>query len=62
MSTFLTWTAEPALEQRKATGVASVIFLIILTFLGYLSYKKVWADVKSEARRKGAHSNVVDKV
>lgn len=62
VATFLTWAAEPALEERKATGVASVIFLIILTILGYLSYKKVWADVKSEARRKGAHSNVVDKV
>ena len=59
---FLTWAAELALEARKATGVASVLFLILLTILGYLSYKKVWADVKGEAKRKGAHSNVVDNV
>ncbi|KAB7644107.1 cytochrome c1 [Polymorphobacter fuscus] len=62
VSTFLTWTAEPKLEARKSTGVAAVIYLLILTALGYLSYKKVWADVKGDARRKGAHSNVVDKV
>jgi ubiquinol-cytochrome c reductase cytochrome c1 subunit len=46
VATFLTWTAEPKLEARKATGVASVIFLLIMTGLGYLSYKKVWADIK----------------
>jgi ubiquinol-cytochrome c reductase cytochrome c1 subunit len=46
VSVFLTWAAEPALEARKATGVAAVLFLLILTGLGYLSYKKVWADVK----------------
>ena len=62
VSTFLAWTAEPRLEARKATGVAAVIFLLIMTGLGYLSYKKVWADVKGEAKRKGAHSNVIDQV
>ena len=46
VATFLTWTAEPKLEARKATGVAAVIFLLIMTGLGYLSYKKVWADIK----------------
>jgi ubiquinol-cytochrome c reductase cytochrome c1 subunit len=46
VATFLTWTAEPKLESRKSTGVAAVIFLLIMTGLGYLSYKKVWADLK----------------
>jgi ubiquinol-cytochrome c reductase cytochrome c1 subunit len=46
VATFLTWTAEPKLEARKSTGVAAVIFLLIMTGLGYLSYKKVWADIK----------------
>lgn len=46
VSAFLTWTAEPKLENRKETGVAAIGFLIILTILGYLSYKKVWRDVK----------------
>lgn len=46
VSAFLAWTAEPKLENRKETGVAAIGFLIILTILGYLSYKKVWRDVK----------------
>jgi ubiquinol-cytochrome c reductase cytochrome c1 subunit len=46
VSAFLTWTAEPKLENRKETGVAAIAFLIIMTFLGYLSYKKVWRDIK----------------
>lgn len=48
IAAFLTWTAEPKLENRKETGVASIAFLIIMTFLGYLSYRKVWADVKKK--------------
>ena len=51
VATFLTWTAEPKMEARKATGVASIIFLLILTALGYLSYKKVWADIKRKPAR-----------
>jgi ubiquinol-cytochrome c reductase cytochrome c1 subunit len=46
VSAFLAWTAEPKLDNRKETGVAAIAFLIILTILGYLSYKKVWRDVK----------------
>ena len=46
VTAFLTWTAEPKLENRKETGVAVILFLIIMTGLGYLSYRKVWADVK----------------
>ena len=46
VAVFLTWAAEPKLENRKETGVAAIAFLIILTILGYLSYKKVWRDIK----------------
>ena len=46
VSAFLTWTAEPKLENRKETGMAVILFLIIMTGLGYLSYRKVWADIK----------------
>jgi ubiquinol-cytochrome c reductase cytochrome c1 subunit len=48
VTTFLTWTAEPSLEARKETGLAAIIFLVIMTVLGYLSYRKVWADVKGK--------------
>ncbi|MEM6682646.1 MAG: cytochrome c1 [Pseudomonadota bacterium] len=46
VTAFLTWTAEPKLEQRKRTGVGVMIFLAILTVISYWSYKRVWADVK----------------
>lgn len=48
VATFLTWTAEPKLEARKSTGVAAILFLVILTMLGYLSYRRVWADIKTK--------------
>lgn len=46
VAAFLTWTAEPTLEARRRTGVGVVAFLIVLTILGYLSYQRVWADLK----------------
>ena len=46
VTAFLTWTAEPKLENRKETGVAVILFLTVLTGLGYLAYRKVWADLK----------------
>lgn len=45
---FLTWASEPSLEARRRTGVGVVIFLLILTSLGYASYKRVWADLKAK--------------
>jgi ubiquinol-cytochrome c reductase cytochrome c1 subunit len=46
VTAFLEWAAEPKAEARKRTGVAVMIFLLILTALSYLTYRKVWADVK----------------
>ena len=48
VSAFLTWTAEPKLEARRRTGLGAVLFLIILTGLAYMSYQRVWADLKSK--------------
>ena len=42
---FLTWAAEPELEQRKAMGVKMVLFLVILGGLAYAVKRKIWADV-----------------
>ncbi len=44
--TFLTWTAMPELEKRKSSGIKVIIFLLIMTFFFFLSYKKIWKDVK----------------
>jgi ubiquinol-cytochrome c reductase cytochrome c1 subunit len=46
VSAFLTWTAEPFLENRHRAGVAVMIFLLIATVLAYLAYRNVWATVK----------------
>lgn len=46
VTTFLAWAAEPELEERNRTGARVMIFLLILTGLFYMSYKKVWRNVK----------------
>ena len=46
VSAFLTWTAEPKLENRHRYGLTVLIFLIIATILGYLSYRNIWAVAK----------------
>lgn len=42
--TFLTWAAEPNLEERRSMGVKATLFLIVLTGLLYATKRKVWAD------------------
>jgi ubiquinol-cytochrome c reductase cytochrome c1 subunit len=46
VSAFLTWTAEPKMENRKTGGRAALAFLLIFTLLSYLSYRSIWADKK----------------
>ena len=53
VSAFLTWTAEPKLENRHRAGIAVLIFLLIATILGYLSYRNIWAEAKRKVARKG---------
>ena len=48
VTTFLSWAAEPELEDRHKTGVKVIIYLILLTILVYLSMKKIWSRVDSE--------------
>jgi ubiquinol-cytochrome c reductase cytochrome c1 subunit len=44
VTVFLSWAAEPTLEQRKGTGLKVLLFLIVLTALFYATKRKVWAD------------------
>ncbi len=46
VTAFLHWAAEPKLEQRKATGLVTMIYLVILAGLLYLSYKRLWRNVE----------------
>ena len=45
VSQFLTWAAEPELEERKSMGVKMILFLTVLGGLAYAVKRKVWADV-----------------
>ena len=46
VSAFLTWTAEPYLEERKSLGLKVLIFLLVFTAMLIAVKRKVWADVK----------------
>ena len=46
VSAFLVWAAEPKLENRHRYGLATVIFLLFATVLGYFSYQNIWAEAK----------------
>ena len=53
VSAFLTWTAEPTLENRHRAGWAVLIFLTIATILAYLAYRNIWATAKREVAIRG---------
>ena len=43
---FLTWAAEPEMEQRKRMGIKVILFLLVFAGVMYKVKKKIWADVK----------------
>lgn len=43
---FLSWAADPKMEQRKRTGWMVMIYLFLLALLLYGSYRAVWRDVE----------------
>lgn len=45
VAVFLSWTAEPEMEERKQTGLKVILFLLVLTGLLYAVKRKVWADL-----------------
>jgi ubiquinol-cytochrome c reductase cytochrome c1 subunit len=53
VSAFLMWAAEPKLENRHRYGLATLIFLLIATVLGYMSYQNIWATAKRKVRVTG---------
>lgn len=42
VATFLQWSADPHMEQRKRLGFVVLAFLAVLSGLLYLAYKQVW--------------------
>lgn len=45
VTAFLTWASEPKMEERKAFGIAAIIYLLILSGILYVSYKRIWRNV-----------------
>jgi ubiquinol-cytochrome c reductase cytochrome c1 subunit len=43
---FLDWAAEPKAGERKRTGFAVLIYLVLFAGLLYASYRRVWKGVK----------------
>ena len=43
---FLMWTAEPKMEDRKVLGIKVMLFLLALTVITYLAYRRVARRVK----------------
>jgi len=42
--TFLSWAAEPKMEERKRIGFGVMIFMLVLSGLLFLTYRRVWRD------------------
>jgi ubiquinol-cytochrome c reductase cytochrome c1 subunit len=45
VTAFLAWAAEPHADERKASGVAVMIFLLLFSGLMYVAYHRLWKDV-----------------
>jgi ubiquinol-cytochrome c reductase cytochrome c1 subunit len=54
VSAFLEWTAEPKLENRRSTGMAVALFLLVAIVLAYLAYQQIWREAKRQVRVTGA--------
>lgn len=46
VTAFLSWLAEPHMEERKRMGLMVMIYLGFLTVLLWFAYKAVWKNVK----------------
>ena len=44
VAAFIAWASEPKATERKQTGVAVMVFLLLFSALTFLSYKRVWKD------------------
>ena len=62
VTTFLVWASEPHLESQHRMGFKSIIYLLILITLVYLSKQKVWSRFDSKEEEKDEAFDKVEKV
>jgi len=43
--TFLKWSAEPELEERKSLGIKVILFFIVLGFIVFLAKRRLWRNI-----------------
>ncbi len=51
VATFLTWAAEPKLEERKKMGLQTIIYLTALAIVMYFTKKQIWAKMKKKPKQ-----------
>ena len=45
MAAFLSWAADPTLDERKKIGLRVMIFLLVFSSLLYFTKKRIWSDL-----------------
>jgi cytochrome c1 len=46
IAAFLSWAADPTLDQRKRIGWQVMLYLLVTTALLYLGKKRIWSNIK----------------
>ena len=49
---FLAWASEPKMETRKRSGIAVMLFLLVLCFVSYGAMQHTWAEVKPKKKKR----------
>jgi ubiquinol-cytochrome c reductase cytochrome c1 subunit len=45
VTSFLTWAAEPNLDDRHRTGLKVILFLVVGAGVFYAAKRKIWAQI-----------------
>jgi ubiquinol-cytochrome c reductase cytochrome c1 subunit len=45
VTAFLAWASEPTMEERKRTGIKVMLFLLMLTGVFFVIYRRLWKNV-----------------
>ena len=62
VTAFLVWTSEPHLESQHKMGFKTIIYLIILITLVYMSKQKVWSRFSSKTKEEDETFDKVERV
>jgi ubiquinol-cytochrome c reductase cytochrome c1 subunit len=45
VAAFLQWASDPKMDERKQTGIAVMIYLVLFSGILYASYRRIWRKV-----------------